>query len=266
MKDPILFWNEVALEVHRRDFSFANGQQPQQGGPTRTSRALAIVHLAMYDAWNGAKMTGKNYLNSRSGESRLPVPPTMASAEAAVGSAAATALTALFSNQMPYIEQSMQSFCANELPAGQTVQQINDGVTFGRDVAEALLDYRKNDGSDASDQYIAGDGPGAHRPDPYNPTQGYLGPRWGSVTPFCVASPAGASNLAVYLGPPPAFNSTKYKDHFEAGRDYGGKVRGKRSIAQEITGLFWAYDGAKDVGTPPRLYNQIVAKIAVAKN
>ena len=68
--DPILYWNEVALEVHRRDFSFAldaNGKEigPQHGGPTRTSRALAIVHCAMYDAWNGSSGTANSYLSSK---------------------------------------------------------------------------------------------------------------------------------------------------------------------------------------------------------
>ena len=67
--DPILFWNDVAIEVHRRDFAFnkdpVSGDviKPQQGGPTRTSRALAIVHIAMYDAWNGAKATGNKGLS-----------------------------------------------------------------------------------------------------------------------------------------------------------------------------------------------------------
>ena len=60
--DPILFWNDIAVEVHRRDFVGIPEISPQQGGPTRTSRALAIVHVAMYDAWNGAKATGNNYL------------------------------------------------------------------------------------------------------------------------------------------------------------------------------------------------------------
>ena len=42
--DPILYWNEVALEANR--VSFTNGKK-EQPGPTLSSRALAIVHLAM---------------------------------------------------------------------------------------------------------------------------------------------------------------------------------------------------------------------------
>ncbi len=54
----ILFWNAVALEANRRDFTdIPPGTEPllEQGGPTLSSRALAIIHLAMYDAHAGAR-------------------------------------------------------------------------------------------------------------------------------------------------------------------------------------------------------------------
>ena len=45
--NPVLYWNAVLLEASRRDHSqgYANGQQ---SGPTNTSRAMAIVHLAIH--------------------------------------------------------------------------------------------------------------------------------------------------------------------------------------------------------------------------
>jgi hypothetical protein len=270
--DSILFWNSVALEVHRRDFAFdvdmetGKPQAPQQGGPTRTSRALAIVHLAMYDAWNGARGIANNYLNVRSGQNLLPAaPPPAASADTAAASAAATALKVLFSRQAAYIESKMQEFCASASVAGQSAQQKRDGQDYGRAVAQALLDFRAKDGSDAADDYIAGDAPGQHRPDPYNPVQGYLGSRWGRVTPFCVNSPANGG-LATYINPPPSFTSQKYQDDFEEVREFGALERRLRTTTQELTGLYWAYDGAKGLGTPPRLYNQIVQKIAEDQN
>jgi hypothetical protein len=48
--DPILFWNEVVLEANRVSFTNSVNEQP---GPTLSSRAMAIVHLAMYDAYAG---------------------------------------------------------------------------------------------------------------------------------------------------------------------------------------------------------------------
>lgn len=49
--DPILYWNEGSLEANR--VSHTNGKN-EQTGPTLSSRALAIVHLAIYDAFVGA--------------------------------------------------------------------------------------------------------------------------------------------------------------------------------------------------------------------
>lgn len=58
MTDPILLWNAVALEANR--VSHTNGQN-EQTGPTLSSRALAIVHLAMYDAYAGVVKDAKDY-------------------------------------------------------------------------------------------------------------------------------------------------------------------------------------------------------------
>ena len=39
----------------------------------------------------------------------------------------------------------------------------------------------------------------------------------------------------------------------------------KRSVNESLIGVYWAYDGASGLGTPPRLYNQIIRKIAIAR-
>lgn len=57
MQDPILFWNEVAMEVNKNDHT-GNMEGEHQGGPTLSSRALAIVHLAMHDAYFGVRGVG----------------------------------------------------------------------------------------------------------------------------------------------------------------------------------------------------------------
>ncbi len=50
MNDPILFWNDVTNEMNRVDHSPPGSGT--QGGPTRSSRATAIAHLAMHDAFS----------------------------------------------------------------------------------------------------------------------------------------------------------------------------------------------------------------------
>ena len=261
--DPIMFWNDVAQEVHRLDFSFIPDIGPQQGGPTRVSRALAIVHIAMYDAWNGATGTGNSYVNNHGGA--LPPLPPGAAVEMAVAGAAAGALRALYSNQAPYIEERVQAFMIQLPLPVPTTQALSDGMEYGREVGLKLLALRNNDGSELLDGvYIAGNAPGDHRTVPNDPFQGYLGQRWGDVKPFCISFIPTAGDprgLSPYIDPPPAFTSAKYKEHFEEVRDHGGAERNERSVEEELTGIYWAYDGAKRLGTPPRLYNQIVRKI-----
>src|SRR5205814_8841894 len=48
--DPILEWNANAIEVNR--VSYTGTVVNDEFGPTRSSRALAIEHVAMFDAWN----------------------------------------------------------------------------------------------------------------------------------------------------------------------------------------------------------------------
>ncbi|MCA1705845.1 MAG: vanadium-dependent haloperoxidase, partial [Actinobacteria bacterium] len=36
----------------------------------------------------------------------------------------------------------------------------------------------------------------------------------------------------------------------------------RRTVDETLIGVYWAYDGAVDLGTPPRLYNQIVRNLA----
>ena len=38
-----------------------------------------------------------------------------------------------------------------------------------------------------------------------------------------------------------------------------------RTADETVIGTYWGYDGASGLGTPPRLYNQIVREVAVAK-
>ena len=97
--DPILFWNDVALEANR--VSHTNGKG-EQTGPTLSSRALAIVHLAMYDAYSGIKgnpPTLPPYLPG------LPPPLPAATVDAAVAAAAHATLSSLFPSQKAYFDE-----------------------------------------------------------------------------------------------------------------------------------------------------------------
>ena len=85
--DPILYWNDVSLEANR--VSHTNGAG-EQTGPILSSRALAIVHLAMYDAYAGVIATPAVLPLYLAG---LPAPNAGASADAAVSADASTAVS-----------------------------------------------------------------------------------------------------------------------------------------------------------------------------
>ena len=39
----------------------------------------------------------------------------------------------------------------------------------------------------------------------------------------------------------------------------------RRNVDETVIGIFWGYDGASGLGTPPRLYNQVVREVAIAQ-
>jgi hypothetical protein len=243
--DALFYWNGIALDAVAQDHT---GNAPDQGGPTRTSRALAIAHLAMYDAYNSIVGLYTPYLPA------LPTPATGASAEAAIGEAAFTSLRRLYPSQFSLFQTAHQAFLAN---LGGETQAIADGRNQGKAVAEALLNHRYNDQSQDERVYIYSQEPGNHRPDPLDPNQKPLTSHWGQVKPF--ALPAIADFVAV---PPPAMDSARYEKDFNDVKEKGALQGGTRTPEETTIGLFWAYDGAQKLGTPPRLYNQVVREIA----
>ncbi len=256
MTDSILHWNQVALDAARIDFSTddpTKNSMPQQGGPTRTSRALAMIHIAMHDAFVGAS-GGDMYLAGPRPTSML-----LEAARAAVSAAASLTLIELFSNQTARIQAEHQSFTAM---IGATEAQMTEGIAWGTEIANRMRADRANDKSNVADHvYAPSPMPGAHRADPLDPAQGFLGPNWGSVTPF------GIVDLINKVEPtdPPKMDSQEYADHYNAVLKLGSATGSTRTPDQTTIGLYWAYDGPRNLGVPPRLYNQVVREISLKK-
>src|SRR4051812_12835612 len=129
MPDPILLWNEVALEANR--VSHTNGQG-EQAGPPLSARALAIVHLAMYDAFAAVHDTPAELPPY---QTDLPSPPAGATFDQVVAGAAYETLSALFPSQRPYFESILSI-------AGDAA---SNGHKFGTVVGRAILALRAGD-------------------------------------------------------------------------------------------------------------------------
>src|SRR5687767_4938350 len=90
--DPILHWNAIAIQAVADDHSGRFGP-PEHMGPGRCSRALAMVHVAMFDAVNSIHRRSEPY------HSYVPGATADASIDAAVAVAAHTVLIEVYSNQ-----------------------------------------------------------------------------------------------------------------------------------------------------------------------
>lgn len=251
--DCILFWNAVALEANR--VSHSDPAKGEQTGPTLSSRALAIVHLAMYDAYAGVAANGTNFPRYFSGFN--PVTPGASLCDAVAG-AAFTTLADLFKTQREFFEA--QRACFNE---------DDDSYKFGVEIGKRMLDERIADPGAESCGYKPSLKRGRHRVDPDNLTQGYYSPFYG-------AQSKGFAISARHSLKPPPLDNADYKKAVREVRAKGIKPElmatlpvslfDKRRTAEQSTiGVFWAYDGANRLGTPPRFYNQIIRAVAMKK-
>jgi hypothetical protein len=248
--DSILFWNDVALEANR--VSHTDGKK-EQNGPTLSSRALAIVHLAMYDAYVGVDTAAglPAYLPG------LPAPASGSSPQAAVAAAAHATLSALFPSQKAFFNTKLT----------ETGTILDPGHNFGVAVARAILQDRAADPGDSDAGYVPSLARGRHRSDPDNPGQPFNAPFYGA------RSKGFAITVRHKLDAPP-FDNPEYVNALREvrGRGIAPELMGTlpnsisaRTIDQTLIGIYWGYDGASGLGTPPRLYNQIVRRVAIAK-
>src|SRR5438132_1745512 len=207
MDDAILYWNAVSLECNRRDHTGVMAARNQRG-PTLSSRALAIVHIAMHDAYVltqaglGTPVTRNDpYLPPALRPAFSAGGSTIATAAVAVASAASVALLNLYPSLASFINDEYARFCSMSGPD-------DAGHRFGAAVGQAVLALRQGDGAqpdpdEAIPDYMYSAGPGRHRADPLNAGQGFLGPRYGFVRPFAISSfhplaPYPAIGSAVY--------------------------------------------------------------------
>ena len=266
-EDAVRRWNEILLSANALDHTPVgpgeNRVFGEQLGPHRTSRAFAIVHIAIFDAVNAIAGGYKSYTG-------LPPASRDISMHAAVAQAAHDTLVALYPSQKP----SFDELLAEDLDQVRDRQAQRRGSAVGSRAAAAILGLRANDGSQVAEQlygseYTPVSGLGKWRQDPIAQQPIALGSLWGQVKPFVLES-AGQFRAP----PPPALNSGAYATAFDEVKRLGGcgsdparcspgsPTATERNAEQTQIGIYWGYDGTPGLGTPPRLYNQIVVRIA----
>lgn len=249
--DSVRRWNGIALDAVGIDSARYN----EQAGPTRSSRALAIVQIAVFDAVNAIAGGYESY-------TELPPAPPNTSFDAAVAQAAHDTLVALYPAQTARFDFLL----GQDLRRIPLIPRIK-GVALGKDAATAILALRTGDGSQLPEppaSEFASDEPGRWRPDPISMIPIALGGYWDQVKPFVLDS---ASQFRP--GPPPGLTSPQYTGAYKEVKKLGGAGKPitptARTLQQTLTGIYWSYDGTPFLGTPPREYNQITVRIADLK-
>ncbi len=144
MHDYVLFWNAVALELNRLDHSGKLNAKNNRG-PTKSSRALAIAHLAMHDAFFG-RTGAPNYSSPASGIPGLqgqiatyiniaphsPVAFGPNTDGAAVSGAASEALRLLYPDFHFIIDDALHAFDFPPDPNSTSNAAFDFGVKVGK--------------------------------------------------------------------------------------------------------------------------------------
>lgn len=257
--DRLRHWNEIAVNASGLDHTpVAAGESRvfgEQLGPGRSSRAMAIVHIAIFDAINAVSGGGYRSLTG------LQPTRRRASVDAAIAKAAYETLVVMFPSQRPSFEQLLAEDMA-QIPDGSAKDL---GIEIGRAAAAAILVMRSADGSAHAEprigiEYIPSNMPGFWRQDPVSLIPLALGAHWGEVLPFVLQS---TSQFRV--PPPPSLTNQRYTEAFNEVKRLGGdgvRTPTQRTAEQTEIGMYWAYDGTPSLCAPPRLYNQIAIHIA----
>ncbi|MCG3775136.1 MAG: hypothetical protein JW395_1965 [Nitrospira sp.] len=280
----VSYWNQIARDAsvldHTPVLPGETRMSGEQAGPVRTSYALAIVHIAIFDAANAIAGGYESYTG-------LPRARPVTSVRAAIAQAAYDTLVVLYPSQKATFDLSLTE-ALEAIPDGPTK---SDGIALGHSAAAAILARRANDGyyphplpkyvelqlGTSPPDFIPLTGAGMWRQDPISLVPIALGVNWGKVTPFVMKS---GDQFRTPL--PPALDSPEYAAAFNEVKRLGGCgtdatacfVGGndllpggsltptERSPEQTEIGIYWGYDGTPGLGVPPRLYNQIAMQIA----
>lgn len=147
-------WLEILLEASARDVD-AN-----RARPTVLSRTMAIVLTSMYDAW--AAYDEKAVGTRLAGTLRRPqVEHTLENKEKAIAFAAYRSLLYVYSNDIPWIRSQMVKM--NYKP-----DDVSQAALTGSAAADAVIAFRKKDGSNQSGNEPGGNG------NPYSDTSNYV--------------------------------------------------------------------------------------------
>ena len=266
--DRFLMWNEIALDTTAIDHTPVDPHSTtinpltfgEQFGPARSARAMAIVHIAMFDAVDAIDHRFEHY-------DEIGTVDGTVSRDRAIAQAAHDTLVWIY----PYQKDRLDALLAEDVTlTSGSPEALAHGAALGARSAAAIIAKRTNDGSELPEltvgtgpnDFHVNPAPGYWSPDPVSNLQVTIGARWALVKPFVIAS---ADQFRP--APPPALNSSAYTQAYRQvvrlGGDPANGTPTDRTARQSFIGRFWGYDGTPALCAPPRLYNMVARAVAV---
>jgi PAP2 superfamily len=253
------FWVDLSLECIRRDHTPAlSSPMGDQRGPFLTARALGMALAALHDA--DALASGRSPLLN------ITATPGLASLtgnplSVAIGAACAQLLDLRYPAQASFLASSWTNWLQlNGYGAAGSPAEI-----AGRALGSAIDSLGAADGVNKVSNYNPSGLPYSHQAPPNEPRQVAAGENWGASTPLL------ATRVANFPPPPGRLSAINvdptqhFRDDFARVKDKGGINPGPaptgRTNAEEFVGIAWGYDGPPGLGTPPRLYMQVVLSV-----
>jgi hypothetical protein len=229
--DTVTDWNQMLLQ---------GAAATNTGGPP-AARIAAIVQVSVFDAVNGID---RKYAPIHV----APGAPAGASRGAAVASAAHEALMQFFPGQQTMFDEQL-AISLGMLNDSQ--QSIDDGMAWGKSVADQVLAWRATDGNNTVlPPYVAGSDPGDWQPTP----PAFVATP--ALRTFAVTTPFGMTSPSQFRpGPPPPLDSAAYATDFNETMTMGSLTSATRTDAQTLTAKFWQSD------SPTGLWNRVALRL-----
>ena len=299
-KNYIFYWNFVALEINRLTHSIA-GPQTGPAASARALGILHLAINDAYFALNPDPIgEATTYLAKDSPDVVYRLPSTLAASDPrlAVAGASITVLEKLYTQADPTIAfnstDQLKQLLSQLVGAFPDLDSLSPSYRFGIDVGNAilnLLDIKPNEPGFKQGNYRPRPGQYRFDDEPTNPvrllpvdpnkpdgplraTHIYNAPFYGMTAKrFAVqmtanGKPDGPSIEHIIADPPQGFGVNNMAEYIDSVQDVirmggaPGLASTRRTPEQTAGAYFWAYDGSNLIGTPPRLYNQILRKIA----
>ena len=223
----IMEWNEVAMKA----------ATTARQTPTMSTRTMAMVHTAMFDAVNGIQPRYQSFKFTGTA-------PPNALADAASATAAHAVLLKLFPEQRASLDEALTASLA-KMPEGQ---DRANGAAVGTAAATSLLEWCAEDRVGAVTQYRPITKPGV-----YVGTTQPFGDDFGLSRPWLMTKPD-----QFRPGPPPALTSEMWARDINETKLIGAKTSKSRTPEQTEVATFWIMTGAP-------AYNNIIRQAVANK-